>query len=98
MGEDDGASSADEAPGTRRDDFEDEDGYYDMVAARSNDKKQTKLERAEAYALAKKEGAQVVEEEVIGDDGRRMISYQIQKNKGYVMLLILCVTVTNILF
>jgi U3 small nucleolar RNA-associated protein 3 len=82
LGEDDGASSADEAPGTRRDDFEDEDGYYDMVAARSNDKKQTKLERAEAYALAKKEGAQVVEEEVIGDDGRRMISYQIQKNKG----------------
>ncbi|RYO26624.1 hypothetical protein AA0111_g7969 [Alternaria arborescens] len=82
LGEDDGASSADEAPGTRRDDFEDEDGYYDIVAARSNDKKQTKLERAEAYALAKKEGAQVVEEEVIGDDGRRMISYQIQKNKG----------------
>ncbi|CAN9156008.1 unnamed protein product [Alternaria alternata] len=82
LGENDGASSADEAPGTKRDDFEDEDGYYDMVAARSNDKKQTKLERAEAYALAKKEGAQVVEEEVIGDDGRRMISYQIQKNKG----------------
>jgi U3 small nucleolar RNA-associated protein 3 len=82
LGEDDGASSADEAPATKRDDFEDEDGYYDMIAARSNDKKQTKLERAEAYALAKKEGAQVVEEEVIGDDGRRMISYQIQKNKG----------------
>lgn len=99
LGEDDGASSADEAPGTRRDDFEDEDGYYDMVAARSNDKKQTKLERAEAYALAKKEGAQVVEEEVIGDDGRRMISYQIQKNKGYVIVLsTLCVLrVTNIL-
>lgn len=86
LGEDDGASSADEAPATKRDDFEDEDGYYDMIAARSNDKKQTKLERAEAYALAKKEGAQVVEEEVIGDDGRRMISYQIQKNKGYVII------------
>jgi U3 small nucleolar RNA-associated protein 3 len=84
LGEDDGASSADEAPATKRDDFEDEDGYYDMIAARSNDKKQTKLERAEAYALAKKEGAQVIEEEVVGDDGRRMISYQIQKNKGYV--------------
>ena len=98
LGEDDGASSADEAPGTRRDDFEDEDGYYDMVAARSNDKKQTKLERAEAYALAKKEGAQVVEEEVIGDDGRRMISYQIQKNKGYVMLFTMCVALTNIFF
>ncbi|KAH6860662.1 Sas10 C-terminal domain-containing protein [Alternaria rosae] len=82
LGEDDGASSADEAPATKRDDFEDEDGYYDMIAARSEDKKQTKLERAEAYALAKKQGAQVIEEEVIGDDGRRMISYQIQKNKG----------------
>lgn len=86
LGEDDGASSADEAPATKRDDFEDEDGYYDMIAARSEDKKQTKLERAEAYALAKKQGAQVIEEEVIGDDGRRMISYQIQKNKGYVFL------------
>ncbi|KAI4917453.1 hypothetical protein J4E85_009972 [Alternaria conjuncta] len=82
LGEDDGASSADEAPATKRDDFEDEDGYYDMIAARSEDKKQTKLERAEAYALAKKQGAQVIEEEVVGDDGRRMISYQIQKNKG----------------
>ncbi|EUC47539.1 hypothetical protein COCMIDRAFT_89840 [Bipolaris oryzae ATCC 44560] len=82
LGDDDGASSADEAPGTRRDDYEDEDGYYDMVAARSNDKKQAKLERAEAYALAKQQGAQVIEEEIIGDDGRRQISYQIQKNKG----------------
>ncbi|EMD61691.1 hypothetical protein COCSADRAFT_96031 [Bipolaris sorokiniana ND90Pr] len=82
LGDDDDASSADEAPGTRRDDYEDEDGYYDMVAARSNDKKQAKLERAEAYALAKQQGAQVIEAEIIGDDGRRQISYQIQKNKG----------------
>ncbi|EMD91438.1 hypothetical protein COCC4DRAFT_37475 [Bipolaris maydis ATCC 48331] len=82
LSDDDGASSADEDPGTRRDDYEDEDGYYDMVAARSNDKKQAKLERAEAYALAKQQGAQVIEEEIIGDDGRRQISYQIQKNKG----------------
>ncbi|EOA81944.1 uncharacterized protein SETTUDRAFT_165485 [Exserohilum turcica Et28A] len=82
LGDDDGASSADEAPANNGDDFEDEDGYYDMVAARSNDKKQAKLERAEAYALAKQQGAQVIEEEIIGDDGRRQISYQIQKNKG----------------
>lgn len=81
LGDDDGASSADEAPNNNRDDFEDEDGYYDMVAARSNDKKQSKLERAEAYALAKQQGAQVIEEEIIGEDGRRQISYQIQKNK-----------------
>ena len=82
LGEDDGASSADEAPNARNDDLEDEEGYYDMVAARSNAKKQTKLDRTAAYALAAQQGAQVIEEEVIGDDGRRMISYQISKNKG----------------
>ncbi|CAO2650547.1 Nn.00g018390.m01.CDS01 [Neocucurbitaria sp. VM-36] len=82
LGEDDGASSADEAPAARNADLEDEEGYYDMVAARSNAKKQTKLDRAAAYALAAQQGAQVIEEEVVGDDGRRMISYQIAKNKG----------------
>lgn len=82
LADDDGASSADEAPAGRNDDLEDEDGYYDMVAARSNVKKQTKLDRAAAYALAAQQGAQVIEEEIVGDDGRRMITYQIAKNKG----------------
>lgn len=82
LGEEDGGSSADEGPAPRNEDYADEDGYYDMIAARSDKKKQTKLDRAAAYALAAKEGAQVVEEEIIGDDGRRMISYQISKNKG----------------
>ncbi|CAI6245796.1 unnamed protein product [Periconia digitata] len=62
--------------------FEGDDGYYDMVAARGTAKKQTKLDRAAAYALAAKEGGVVVPEEIIGEDGRRQITYAIEKNKG----------------
>jgi U3 small nucleolar RNA-associated protein 3 len=68
-----GESSDDDAQ-PRGNEFEDEDGYYDMIAARANAKSQAKIDRAAAYALAAKEGGTVVEEEVIGDDGRRQVS------------------------
>ena len=78
----DNDSSAEESHVRPGDGFEDDEGYYDMIAARSNTKKQSKLDRSAAYALAAKEDGQVIETEVIGEDGRRMITYQIAKNKG----------------
>ena len=59
-----------------------EEDYYDLVVSRSAEKKAAKAALAAARAQAEKEGGIVrfVEEE--GVDGKRAISYAIEKNKG----------------
>lgn len=58
-----------------------EDEYYDMVAHQAAKKKADKEERFKAIAAARK-GERIIEEQTLGPDGKRQISYQIQKNKG----------------
>lgn len=52
-----------------------------MVAAAGQKKRADKAARFEALAQARKD-ERVVETEQLGPDGKRQITYQIQKNKG----------------
>ncbi|KAL6718127.1 something about silencing protein 10 [Lecanora helva] len=61
----------------------DSEDYYDLVAARAASKRADKAARASAYdQLANGGFVRQYNDEIIGEDGKRAINYQIEKNKG----------------
>lgn len=78
---DDGDSSGGEEEAVAKQVRGEEDEYYDMIAHRTQAKKEDKAARKEALAAASI-ADRVVEVETVGEDGKRKINYQIEKNKG----------------
>ena len=64
-----------------RDDV-DSDGYYNMISSRAAAKKSSRAALAAASAQAEREGGIVRVMEEKGVDGKRAITYAIEKNKG----------------
>ena len=56
--------------------------YYQTVASKTKSKKEDKVARATALKEAAAQGARVREVERVGVDGKRAITYAIEKNKG----------------
>jgi len=86
LGDNDGLSSGDEEDAAQQSKAaaeirDNEDEYYDMVALRTTRKKEDKAARAAALAAASS-SERVVETETVDADGKRKITYAIEKNKG----------------
>lgn len=63
-------------------DDDEEDDYYDFVSKRHAEKKAAKRAAAEAVAAAGDPLARVEDGEALDADGKRKVSYAIEKNKG----------------